>query len=209
MKIAVIGANGKSGRLIVKEALAKGIEVTAVVRSKNTSDAPEAIAKDIFDLRAEDLAGFDAVVDAFGVWDPAQLSQHSSHLVHVCSLLSGRETRLVVVGGAGSLFMDAEHKTRLMDTAGFPDAYKPVADAMVRGLEELRARNDVRWTYISPAADFRADGEKTGCWQFGGEEFITNKAGDSVISYADYAAALIEEVVKGAHICERISVIGC
>lgn len=35
MKIAVICANGKEGKLIVEEAIVKGADVTAVVRGEN------------------------------------------------------------------------------------------------------------------------------------------------------------------------------
>ncbi|WP_241209383.1 NAD(P)H-binding protein, partial [Streptococcus sp. DD11] len=68
MKIAVVAANGKAGQLIVQEAIARGHEVTAVVRSANKTEAGNVLQKDLFDLTKEDLAGFDAVVSAFGVW---------------------------------------------------------------------------------------------------------------------------------------------
>ena len=74
-------------------------------------------------------------------------------------------------------------------------------------LEELRKRNDVQWTFMSPAADFQADGVRTGKYILGGEEFFVNKNGESIISYADYAIAMIDEAVNGNHIQQRISVI--
>ena len=43
MKIAVICANGKEGKLIVKEAIERGIDVTAVVRGENQSVAAKVI----------------------------------------------------------------------------------------------------------------------------------------------------------------------
>ncbi len=67
MKIAVICANGKEGKLIAWEAIARGADVTAVVRGENQSAAKQVIQKDLFDLNAADLEGFDVVVDAFGV----------------------------------------------------------------------------------------------------------------------------------------------
>lgn len=78
---------------------------------------------------------------------------------------------------------------------------------MGKALHELRKRKDVRWTYISPAADFRADGARTGAYLLGGEELTLNDRGESVVSYADYALALVDELVKGNHIGERISVV--
>lgn len=207
MKIAVVCANGKAGKLIVKEAMDRGLDVTAAVRGENHSAAEKVIRKDLFELTAADLAGFDAVIDAFGAWTPETLPQHSTSLKHLCDILSGTETRLLVVGGAGSLYVNPEHTVQVMDGPDFPDVFKPLASNMGKALEELRARNDVKWTYVSPAGDFRADGAKTGSYLLGGEELMLNSRGESVISYADYAAAMVDEAVNGNHIHERISVV--
>ena len=207
MKIAVICANGKAGQLIVKEAIERGLDVTAVVRGENISAADKVIVKDLFDLTSEDLRGFDAVVDAFGAWAPETLPQHSTSLKVLCDALSGSDTRLLVVGGAGSLYVNPEHTACVADGPDFPDAFKPLAAAMAKALGELRQRNDVKWTYISPAADFQADGEKTGKYMLGGEELTLNSNGESVISYADFAVAMVDEIVKGGHIRQRISVV--
>ena len=207
MKIAVIGANGKAGKLIVKEAIEKGLDVTAVVRGNNSSNAKKVIQKDLFDLTASDLENFDIVIDAFGAWTPETLPQHSTSLKHLCDLLSGTKIRLLVVGGAGSLYVNPEHTVCVCDGVDFPEAFKPLALAMAKALEELRTRNDVKWTYISPAGDFQADGERTGHYILGGEELTLNTKGESIISYADYAMAMVDECISGNHIQQRISVV--
>ena len=207
MKIAVVCANGKEGKLLVQEGVDRGLDVTAVVRGENRSAAEKALNKDLFQLTAEDLKGFDVVIDAFGAWTEETLPQHSTSLKHLCDILSGTETRLLVVGGAGSLYVNPEHTACVADGPDFPDAFKPLAAAMARALSELRERRDVKWTYISPAADFQAEGEKTGKYILGGEELTVNSRGESIISYADYAAAMIDEAVKGNHIQQRISVV--
>lgn len=206
MKIAVICANGKAGKLIVEEAVRRGHEVTAVVRGENRSAAKSAIIKDVFSLAADDLKGFDAVVDAFGAWTPETLPQHVTSLRKICDVLSGSPARLYVVGGAGSLYLDAEHKTCLMHAPGFPAVFMGVAQATADAFDELRGREDVTWTYLSPAADFRADGERTCRYKLAGEEFTTNGKGESFISYADYAAAMLDVVESGKYANERISV---
>ncbi|MBE6476671.1 MAG: NAD(P)-dependent oxidoreductase [Propionibacteriaceae bacterium] len=206
-KIAVVAANGKAGRLIVEEAVRRGHEVTAVTRSANQTVAPTSIIKDIAALTAEDLAGFDAVVDAFGAWTPETLPQHSTTLAHLCDILSGTPTRLVVVGGAGSLYTNPEHTARLSDGPDFPESFKPLAAAMGAALADLRTRTDVDWTYISPAADFQAEGERSGRYIVGGEELTLNERGESIISYADYAIAVVDEIESGSHSRERISVV--
>ncbi len=207
MRAAVICANGKAGKLIVKEAVDRGIDVTAVVRGENQTAAKKILKKDLFDLTAADLEEFDVVIDAFGAWTPETLPQHSTSLRHLCDLLRGRETRLLVVGGAGSLYVNPEHTAQVMDGADFPEAFLPLASSMGKALEELRTRTDVRWTYISPAADFQANGARTGKYIWGGEELTVNAAGQSVISYADFASAMVDEAVNGNHIQQRISVV--
>lgn len=207
MKIAVICANGKEGRLIVEEAVARGADVTAVVRGENRSAAEKVIRKDLFDLTAGDLEGFDVVIDAFGAWTPETLPQHGTSLKHLCNLLSGRETRLLVVGGAGSLYVNPGHTMQVMDGADFPEIFKPLASSMGKALDELRTRTEVKWTYLSPAGDFQADGERTGKYILGGEELTLNAKGESVISYADYAIAMVDEALNGNHIQQRISVV--
>lgn len=207
MKLAVVCANGKAGKLIVKEALNRGLDVTAVVRGENQTDAAQVIRKDLFQLTADDLKGFDVVIDAFGAWTEDTLPQHSTSLKHLCDVLSGTDTRLLVVGGAGSLYVNPEHTACVADGPDFPDAFRPLAAAMAKALGELRARGDVKWTYLSPAGDFQADGERTGQYILGGEELTLNARGESVISYADYAIAMVDEAVSGSHIQQRISVV--
>ena len=207
MKMAVVCANGKAGRLITEEALAKGIDVTAIVRGRNTSKAEKSIVKDLFDLTAEDLNGFDIVADACGAWTPETLSSIPQAVKKLCELLAGTQTRLVIVGGAGSLYVNKEHTLTVADGKDFPDAFKPLAAVHKEALDYLRTVKNVKWTYISPAADFRADGEKTGKYTVAGEELTLSKSGESVISYADFAAAFVDEALNGNHICQRISVV--
>lgn len=207
MKIAVVCANGKAGKLIVKETVDRGLDVTAVVREENQTATANVLQKDLFDLTAADLAGYDVVIDAFGAWTEETLPQHSTSLKHLCDILSGTDTRLLVVGGAGSLYVNPEHTLCVADGPDFPALFKPLASAMAKALGELRERNDVRWTYISPAGDFQADGPRTGKYILAGEELTLNAKGESVISYADYAIAMVDEAVSGNNIQKGISVV--
>ncbi|MFC2339885.1 MAG: SDR family oxidoreductase [Olsenella sp.] len=206
-KIAVVAANGKAGQLIVREAVERGNDVTAFVRSENRTVAENVVVKDIMDLTPKDLVGFDAVVDAFGAWTPETLPQHSTTLAHLCDILSGTDTRLLVVGGAGSLYVNPEHTMTVSETPDFPEIFKPLASAMAKALSDLRERDDVRWTYISPAGNFQAEGKRTGEYILAGEELTLNDRGESIISYADYAIAMVDEIESGDHIQQRISVV--
>ena len=208
MKIAVVAAAGKAGRKIVAEAAARGFEVTAFVRRAAQIDgAAKVIVKDILALEKSDLENFDAVVDAFGAWTPETLPLHTTTSQHLCDLLSGSNTRLLIVGGAGSLYVDKEHTLQVFKTPDFPAEYFPTAQAQANELDELRKRDDVKWTFVSPAADFQADGARTGKYILAGEEFTLNAAGESVISYADYALAIVDEIAGGEHVQQRISVL--
>ena len=183
------------------------MDVTAFVRKEAPSDVQHVIVKDIFDLTKDDLKGFDAVVDAFGAWTEEALPQHSTTLAHLCDILAGTPTRLLIVGGAGSLYLDGTHTAQVKDAPNFPPEFLPLATAMGKALEELRGRDDVNWTYISPAGDFQADGERTGKYLLAGEELTLNSKGESIISYADYAIAMVDEIENGSHIKQRISVV--
>lgn len=67
MKIAVIGATGKVGSLVVAEALLRGHDVTGIVRNASKVTAHiSIIEKEIFDIVADDLTNFDVVINAFG-----------------------------------------------------------------------------------------------------------------------------------------------
>lgn len=86
-------------------------------------------------------------------------------------------------------------------------AFKPLAAAHGIALKNLRERNDVKWTYISPAADFQAEGERTEKYILAGEELTLNDKGESIISYADYAIEMLDEITNGNYIQERISAV--
>ena len=92
MKIAVVAANGKAGKLIVKEAVNRGMDVTAIVRGDNKTVAPKAMEKDLFDLTSEDLKGFDAVVDVGTYGVDARL------IIYSIAIASKRIVRIEFVG---------------------------------------------------------------------------------------------------------------
>ena len=207
MKIAVIAANGRAGQKIVAEAVNRGLDVTAIVRGENKSVAKNFIQKDILNLTKDDLKNFDVVIDCFGAWTPETLPLHTTTSQHLCDILSGTDTRLLIIGGAGSLYTDKTHTMQVFKTKDFPAEYLPTATAQSNELDELRKRNDVKWTFVSPAGDFQADGERTGEYILAGEEFTVNDKGESIISYADYAVAMVDEATNGNHIQQRISVL--
>ena len=207
MKIAVLAANGKLGSLIVREAVERGNDVTAIAREENKTVAKKFLKRDILDLTENDLKDYDVVITAFGAWTEETLPLHKTTVEHLSNILANKNTRLLVVGGAGSLYTDESFKTQLFTTPNFPVDYFPIASNQAKGLDILRSRKDVKWTYVSPAAEFEFDWERKGEYQLAGEVFTVNAQGKSEISYADYAIAMIDEAEKGKHINQRISVL--
>lgn len=209
MNIAVIGATGKAGSFIVKEAADRGHDVTALVRNaaKIGGSGAAVIEKDIFELTAADLQPFDAVVNAFGAV-PGQEQLHvEAGRVLIEALKGAPNTRLIVVGGAGSLYVDEAKTTRLLDTAEFPQQFYATASSQGQNLEDLRQSSGIQWTFLSPSAFFDPEGKRTGVYRQGKDHLLVNAQGNSYISYADYAVAVVDEIEKPQHRNERFTVV--
>lgn len=207
LNIAVVAANGRVGTLVVKEAVERGFDVTAIVRGKNKTAAQHALVNDALDLTANDLADFDVVVDAAGGWTPETIPAITNVSTYLADCIAGTPTRLIVVGGAGSLFVNPEHTATVDQGPDFPEDWKPLSAAHGAALANLRQRANVNWTYVSPAADFQADGARTGEYTLAGEELALNSKGESTVSYADYAIAIVDLIESGEHVRERVSVV--
>ncbi|MDM5248210.1 MULTISPECIES: NAD(P)-dependent oxidoreductase [unclassified Lysinibacillus] len=205
MKIAVIGATGKAGQKIVEEALQRGHDVTAIVRSasKVTTNI-HVLEKDVFALSQEDVKGFDVVVNAFGA-PFGQEELHAKAGRHVIDIFTGIDTKLVVVGGAGSLFVDPEKTIRVMDTPDFPEMFYATAKNQGENLHDLQ-QSTITWTFLSPSAFFDPEGPRTGSYTAGEDQLLVNDAGESYVSYADYAIAVLDEIEKPKHVNSRFTV---
>lgn len=201
MKIAVFGATGRIGRLIAAEAARRGHHVTAL--SRNPADLPSGLEWQSGDLAdrakvADVAAGHDAVVTANG---PSRIPGEdpfafSALIAEVADAVGS--TRLVVVGGAGSL--QAAPGVRLVDTPEFPAEYKQEALASAAALEHLRSNSTADWTYLSPAPVFPA-GDPTGTYVVG-----TDSPVGTAISGEDFAVALVDELENPRHRNRRFTV---
>ena len=208
MKIAIIGANGKSGKLIMAEALKRGINVTAIVRDKSKlseSNNIDIIEKDLFNLSLEDLKGFDTVISAVGFWEESELNKHILSMEHLCKILSNSNIRLMVVGGAGSLYINKEHTMLLVDSPDFPEMFKKLATASNNAFYLLKKADNMVWTYVSPSANFNPDSKGTGSYTIAFDELCFNSKGESVISYEDFSLAFVDEIENKKFINKRIT----
>lgn len=210
MKIAIIGASGKAGSLIVKEAISRKHDVTAIVRdsAKVQEQGVKVIEKDLFALKVEDIQAFDVVVNAFG----APAGQEHLHVEAgraLIELMKGApQTKLLVIGGAGSLFVDEAKTIRVLDTPDFPKEFLATASSQSKNLEDLQQANDIQWTFISPSAFFDAEGKRTGSYKAGKDNLLVNGKGESYVSYADFAIAVLDEIENPEHTNERFTVVG-
>jgi len=207
MKIAIIGASGKAGSLILEEALRRHHDVTAIVRDRSRLkfDVP-VIEKDIFDITTSDLVSFEVVINAFGAKgaEPISYQTTTKHLIDVFQSL--KDTRYIVVGGAGSLYSDESLSTRLYESPDFPPSVYPISFNMTMALELLK-ESSLNWTFFSPAVQFDVHGPRTQQYLLGTDFVILNQQGISYISYADYAFALLDEVETPIHINQRFTAV--
>jgi len=201
MKIAVIGASGNVGAQIVTEALSRGHTITAIARhpekiaARNGLSAAKGDLAEMASLAAA-LKGHDAIVSTvrFKSFQPSQL---------VDAVKASGVTRLIVVGGAGSL--EVKPGVALIDTPEFPPASKEEGQAGSLALKALRAETTLDWSFLSPSA-ILGQGERTGKFRLGGDQLLVGADGKSRISIPDYAVALVDELEKAQHIRRRFTV---
>ena len=205
MKIALIGATGFVGSGILKEALERGHEVSAIVRDGSKlptaanllaalTDATDA------DALAETVRDHDLVISAF---NPGADPDGAGTQAIIDGVRRAGIPRLLVVGGAGTL--EIAPGQRLVDKPDFPAEWKEGAMRTAALLDQLRAERELDWVFVSPAAKLQP-GERTGHYRAGGDRFMTDEAGESRISLADYAVAMLDEAERPAHHRARFSV---
>jgi uncharacterized protein len=200
-KIAIIGATGKVGSQLLAEALRRGHTVSGIARNVTSLEGREGVIG-----RSVDVLDAGAVAEAVAGHDAVFSSAHFTGIpasAIVGPVKKAGVGRLLVVGGAGSLY--AAPGMRVIDTPNFPSAYKAEAEAGAAFLEALRAERDLDWTFVSPSAEF-VDGARTRRFRLGRDELLVDGAGRSWISFQDFAIAFLDEFEKPAHLRQRFTV---
>lgn len=211
MKLVLFGATGHIGHAILDEALARGHDVTAIVRDTSR-----------LKLSHDRLHVVEGTVEESSLW--LAYAKHADVVIASISprrdgnsntLPNAAQTlldtldgthikRLLWVGGAGTL--EIAPGKQLIDDPHFPEAWKAEAQSMGRALEVFRAsKANVDWTFISPAALIE-DGEHTGKYRVGGDQLLVDAKGVSRISVPDYAAALLDQLDNSDTFRKRITV---
>lgn len=210
MKIALIGATGFIGSAILKEALARAHEVTALAgHPEKLAAAPRltALGADVLDgaKLAGQLQGHDAVISAFSGHAQSNVYEYYMQGIRAIIEATGRAgvARLLVVGGAGSL--EAAPGKLVIDAPDFPAQWKGTAQGALDALNLLKQDATLNWTMLSPSAMI-APGQRTGKFRLGTDQLLVNAQGESTISVEDYAVAMIDELEAPAHVRQRFTV---
>ena len=201
MKVALIGATGRGGSRILDELVSRGHRVTAIARNigpLGSRDGVTAQQGDVADGAGLTvlLRGHEAVISAVHF-----LPTDANKLIE--SVKASGSPRFLVMGGAASLEM--ADGSKLIDSPHFPPEYEPEARAAIAFLKVLKQETELEWTFLSPAAMIEP-GERTARFRVGGDKMLTDPAGNSRISFADYAIAMVDELERNEHSRKRFSV---
>ena len=218
-KIAIVSANTNIGKALVKEALKRNLDTTVIVRNPNETEATQVVTKEVMDITAEDLAPFDAVIDASGVWDEEHTATHYHSVMHLCDVLAGTSKQLLVVGGEGAKYTNAEaekwygaieHTTKVNQNSIITKWFGPgsMYEGMLTGsmaeysgiiddslitidtlLAALKKRKDVNWIFMDPSCEIETS-------------FV-----DIMLPYDGYAADMIDEIEYGVHYQQRVGTV--
>jgi putative NADH-flavin reductase len=212
-KILLIGASGFVGTAILNEALDRGHQVMAVVRHpekiKTVHKNLEVKQGDVSSVKTvSDLCkGVDAVIGAYNPgWTNPDIAAETTRVYKAIieGVRKAGVKRLLVVGGAGSLFISPGK--RLMDAGLISESYLPAVRALANVyLIDLAAEKNIDWAFFSPAGDIHP-GQRIAKFRLGKDDLVVNEKGESKISVQDYAVAMIDELEKPAHHRERFTI---
>lgn len=212
-KLALIGASGFIGSAILNEALNRGHQVTAIVRNPEKinikHDNLQIKSGDIMDeaLVTELVTGNEIVISSYNPgWSNPNIAEDTikGYTSIVNGVKKAKIKRLLIVGGAGSLYVDT--KTRLMDTDTFPKEFLQAVEALAKVLYKLQEEEkELNWAFFSPAANI-FPGIRTGKFRLGKDQLISHENGESKISVEDYAVAMINEVEYPVHSRQRFTI---
>lgn len=193
MKVAVLGGSGRAGSEIVMELARRKHTVLALARRPEEiviTDGVRAVAGDASDPEkmSDLIRGSDAVISALHFDVPADTL--------LSAVRRSGVRRLLVTGGAASLRLPSGQ--RVIDAPDFPGDWKPLALKGIAFLDELKREKSIDWTFFSPAALFFV-GPRLGRYRLGGDELVVDGAGESKISFADYASAMVDELQQRRH----------
>jgi putative NADH-flavin reductase len=214
MKVALIGASGFVGKVVLNELVNRGHQVTAIVRNpENIIETEKVKAVKVNALNADEtteaVKGHDAVISAYNAgWTNPNLYTEflqGSKAIQEGVKKSGIK-RLIVVGGGGSLYV--AEGLQLVDTPEFPQEFKAGASSARDYLNVLQEEKELDWTFLSPAIEMHqgTSGERKGTYRKGLDQPVFDANDRSIISVEDTAVAIVDELEQPKHIRQRFTV---
>lgn len=212
-RITVLGGTGYAGSNIVATAAARGHQVLSYSRSVPATriEGVEYRTGDVSDPATQEAAVKEGDVVVSALSPRGQLAAPGTLRAiekQVGDLAEAVGVRFGVVGGAGSLLV-AEGGPTVSDTPDFPESFRSEAAEMASVLEDLRGSDEgLDWFFVSPAAGFGAyaPGTATGVYRIGGDVLLVDGNGQSNISGADLALAIVTEIEQPRHHRARFTV---
>lgn len=213
MKVALIGASGFVGTALLNELVARGHTITAIVRNPEKVKEQQGVSvvqADILDITktADILKGHDAVVSAYNAgWTNPNLYNdflEGSKAIQTAVKSAGVK-RLIVIGGAGSLYMP--DGKQLVDSEQFPADIKSGALAARDYLDVLKTDTELDWTFFSPAIEMHpgTSGERKGHYRTSLDHPVFDENNRSVLSVEDLAMAIVDELENPKYIRKRFT----
>lgn len=167
MRVAILGASGRSGAAAAKAALAAGHEVVAIVR--NPANVPAGTSVKIADARdvpalTEAIRGADAVLSCLGHRGGPDAGPGDATVLHdgavalLAAMSAASVSRLVAVSAAGAYVQGDDPLSRFIAKpivgrffgAVFPDT---------RAMEDVIRADRVVWTILRPSRLIGGDGK--------------------------------------------------
>ena len=195
MKIAVIGAAGRTGRQVVRQALDRGHEVVAVARSPEklriAGERLTVAPADVHDAGALATAvvGADAIVTTFGAAAGRQPTDvYSAGMTNVLAAMDGDGIRRLAVISASPVGPRAEQPTALrLLVLPILDRVFGGAYADLRRMEAvLSRRGDLQWTCLRPPR--LVDRPAKGAYRLDRRPLPRSRS----LTYPDLATALLD-----------------
>ena len=213
--VVLIGATGFVGSAILNELIERSHKVTAIVRNLESVKVKNPLIEYVVGdaTHPAELAqiakGKDAVISAYNPgW--ANPRQYEDTLENYPKIVEGAKQagvrRLLIVGGAGTLFV--KPGVRLVDTGTLPEAWLPGAKSLGEFyLNTMMKEQDIDWVFFSPAGNLgnMTTGVRTGKYRLGKDDMLFDEKGESFISVEDYAVAMVDELEQENHHKERFT----
>ncbi|PLC10893.1 hypothetical protein AUQ48_16410 [Kocuria flava] len=195
MKLAVVGATGRTGREVVTQALARGHQVQALIRNPDAFQLHHrrltAIPGDVLEpaTLAPLVKGVEAVISAVGIGAQRTPTQvYSAGTQNLLEAMAGTGAQRIITISSGTL---ADGSTASLGQRAFlsPLLHRLYGASYtdMRHMEQLLEESPAQWTVMRPP--YLADRPASGTYRFN-TAGITR--GIRSLAYPDLAAALLD-----------------